>query len=606
MMFGDWVLTLPAPMVIIAAITAWILTLLPVPVVAAFFAVGIAVMVVASKMFVIVDTNDENNKKISQLLDDISKAEGDEREKLIHDFWRSGASNAATAEEDNGRSAAKSNKPRRRRRLAKDKTNDHIVSGSDDGVKAENDAAERVRKAEAADVSASKEGAKKKKKASSAAEKGNNEEDETCSICFDIMSAPVNLRCGHSFCGGCLDNWRSKCGNCYDLEGEVWDKTCPLCRKKLPPTAEMVARLNSVRLLMEHCKETNDREGYLKSKADYEVLKEKIGDYDEDDVIGKERFSVELPEELRTYVGYNDISSILNWVGLPADERRLEAGHPVLSQQTMLHIAAMLGQTRVMSVLLQLGANVNALDLAENTPFHFACMKVPREHCFFPSNSLDTCKLLLEWGAEVPNKSDIVRLLSKYATEDKNDDDEDSFYEGYQDIINLLCTELGGRRCEIVNMQNRTDLNGKTCLVDHYSRESGRYKVILESTKEVFSMRPKNLMRRDRTPTDCGYYIEVMQEGKSIRQGYTSTQERGLYAVKSIFGCSLETCKMVRYDFSSKEECQEFVKEVNEEGWDPVETEGEKSLEILKGKKSKFLPSAEELIAKFAKYALKM
>ena len=198
--------------------------------------------------------------------------------------------------------------------------------------------------------------------------------------------------------------------------------------------------------------------------------------------------------------------------------------------------------------------------------------------------------------------------LIRYLPEDKNDDDEESFYEGYQEIIDLLRTELGGRRCEIIDMQNRTDLNGKTCLVDRYFSESGRYKVMLESTKEVFGMKPKNLMRRDRTPTDCGYYIEVIQEGKSIRQGYTSTDECGLYAVKGSlgFGCSMKTCQMVRYDFSSKEECQEFVKEVNEEGWDPVETEGEKSLEMLKGKKSKFLPSAEELIAKFAKYALKM
>ena len=52
---------------------------------------------------------------------------------------------------------------------------------------------------------------------------------------------------------------------------------------------------------------------------------------------------------------------------------------------------------------------------------------------------------------------------------------------------------------------------------------------------------------------------------------------------------------MVRYDFSSKEECQKFVKEVNEEGWDPVETEGEKSLKMLKGKKKSI--SFENFIA---------
>ncbi len=435
------------------------------------------------------------------------------------------------------------------------------------------------------------------------AENDATAKDETCSICFDVMSAPVNLRCGHSFCGGCLDNWRSGNGSCrswYNLDGEEWDKTCPLCREKLPPTVEMVARLNGARLLMEHCKEKDDTEGYLKNRANYEMLKEKIGDYDEEDIIGeKDKFSVELPDDLKIHVEHNDIMSILNYVGVPADKKRLEAGHPALNQQKMLHLAAMSGQTKVMSVLLQLGANVNALDLADCIPFDSACIQVPRESCFFPSNALDTCKLLLQWGAEVPDKTRMIRLLSRFATEDKDDkDDEENFYEGYQEIIHLLRTELGGRRCEIIDMQNRTDLNGKTCLVDRYSSESGRYKVMLESTKEVFGMKPKNLMRRDRTPTDCGYYIEVIQEGKSIRQGYTSTDECGLYAVKGClgFGCSMQTCKMVRYDFSSKEECQKFVMEVSEEGWDPVETEGEKVLKMLKGKKSN-QKAAEELFA---------
>ena len=127
-------------------------------------------------------------------------------------------------------------------------------------------------------------------------------EDETCSICFGVLSAPVNLRCGHTFCEGCLDSWRSKYGDWYDLEDKVWDKGCPLCREKLPPTAEMVARLKYLRLIMEHNKEKDDEENYLEWKTKYEMLKDKIGDYNEDDVIGKDKFSTELPEDLKTYV----------------------------------------------------------------------------------------------------------------------------------------------------------------------------------------------------------------------------------------------------------------------------------------------------------------
>src|SRR5210317_928161 len=62
------------------------------------------------------------------------------------------------------------------------------------------------------------------------------------------------------------------------------------CREKLPPTAEMVARLKYLRLIMEHNKEKGDEENYLEWKAKYEMLKNKIGDYDEDDVIGKDKF----------------------------------------------------------------------------------------------------------------------------------------------------------------------------------------------------------------------------------------------------------------------------------------------------------------------------
>ena len=79
-------------------------------------------------------------------------------------------------------------------------------------------------------------------------------------------------------------------------------------------------------------------------KAKYEMLKDKIGDYDEDDVIGKDKFSAELPEDLKTYVEHSDIMSMLNYVGVPPDKKRLEAGHPGLSYKTMLHIAALSGQ----------------------------------------------------------------------------------------------------------------------------------------------------------------------------------------------------------------------------------------------------------------------
>ena len=53
------------------------------------------------------------------------------------------------------------------------------------------------------------------------------------------------------------------------------------------------------------------------------------------------------------------------------------------------------------------------------------------------------------------------------------------------------------------------ELNGKTCIADEYLPDSNQYKVTLETkSKEVLVLGPDNLKRRDRTPEDCGYYIE--------------------------------------------------------------------------------------------------
>lgn len=49
------------------------------------------------------------------------------------------------------------------------------------------------------------------------------EDQVTCSICLDRYRDPVTLPCGHSFCGGCMqDSWR------------CWEKTCPECRQPFP------------------------------------------------------------------------------------------------------------------------------------------------------------------------------------------------------------------------------------------------------------------------------------------------------------------------------------------------------------------------------------
>ncbi|EJK68555.1 hypothetical protein THAOC_10253 [Thalassiosira oceanica] len=115
---------------------------------------------------------------------------------------------------------------------------------------------------------------------------------------------------------------------------------------------------------------------------------------------------------------------------------------------------------------------------------------------------------------------------------------------GKHELANLLESELGGRRCEIVNLPARPELNGKTCVADEFLPASNQYKVTLETkSKEVVVLRPENLKRRDRTLEDCGYFIEF-KNGRTIQ-----------------------------HDFDSSEDCRAFVAALNKGNAQPVVTE---------------------------------
>ena len=201
----------------------------------------------------------------------------------------------------------------------------------------------------------------------------------------------------------------------------------------------------------------------------------------------------------------NDIQKVLNWLGpLPVDKQRINAKDQDGMDFTLVFPAVIGRNSDLLSILLQLGADVDPVDAHGTTPLGM---------CFKPEFYAQA-RLLLEWGAEISNDATISK---------------DKFIVcatscGNSKLANLLKSEFGGRRCEIINLPKHPDLIGMTCVVEKYLPDKGRYKVIFETSKEVGLVGPENLVRRDRTPNDCGYYISY-KNGRATRHEFTSREE---------------------------------------------------------------------------------
>ena len=202
----------------------------------------------------------------------------------------------------------------------------------------------------------------------------------------------------------------------------------------------------------------------------------------------------------------DDAQTILDWLGSPVDEGKLTSS--TMMGMTVLYMTALQGHKELTSLLLQHGAPVNAYDFVGATPILQSLMI---------SHGLvnETVTLLYEWGASlehhVPGEHGARMDAVLAATP-------------------MFQNELVKRRCEIIDLNQRKDLIGQTCIVEKYIAKKDRYKVTTEHAHETFLVGPDNLKRRDRTPDDPGHYI---------------TFEDGEYK---------------RHTFASNEECQDFVR----------------------------------------------
>ena len=348
-------------------------------------------------------------------------------------------------------------------------------------------------------------------------------------ICLEDSKDPLELPCGHSFCrDGCLDEWRSRYG-----VGEEMRTKCPVCRARIPPSKEMVGSLMAYRGMKQRMEDDNDTSseyyhGVCRLVSHNEAL---VGaDWDGVTVLEDNMTAVVMPDYISVAVGRGDIKSVLRWIHANRTEDRANAANRAEIMGTpALFGATMGGHLTLMTLLLQLGANVDSRNSKGSTAITATLVPLHKT-----GNEIEMARLLLSWGASFfpdvgYSREDCITIARE---------------GGDHVLADLIESELGGRRCEIVNLSPRPELNGKTCDVDKYLPDSNKYKVTLETkSKEVLILCQENLKRRDRTPQDCGYYIES-KNGRTIR-----------------------------HDFDSSEDCQAFVAALDKGEMQPVVTE---------------------------------
>ncbi|EJK54227.1 hypothetical protein THAOC_26173 [Thalassiosira oceanica] len=336
------------------------------------------------------------------------------------------------------------------------------------------------------------------------AAEGEADSDEICGICLDVYDNPVQLPCGHSFCEVCLDGWHKK--SKYNVHQP---RNCPLCRRTAKPSPEIMTQLYTLTLIVKTVEAGYDLEGDIDDLEKMRIKRDellaalfKMGYTREEVNVMLKEYSAQqnsLPFSIMTAAGKNDAQTILDWLGSPVDESKLDVKYTGI---TMVHYTALHGHVDLTSLLLQHGAAVNVYDANGATPIL---------HPLWEGNGLvnETVAMLYEWGASLEHHvqgENGARVDATLATTPM-----------FQD-------EFVKRRCEIVNLNQRKDLIGQTCIVEKYIAKKDRYKVTTEHARETFLVGRDNLRRRDRTPDDPGYYV-TFEDGEYKRHTFTSNKE---------------------------------------------------------------------------------
>ena len=227
---------------------------------------------------------------------------------------------------------------------------------------------------------------------------------------------------------------------------------------------------------------------------------------------------VGLPFYVVKAVREDNLRTVLQWLSKGDIKKRVNAKCEERGNSGLLCFAAVNNRRDLMSYLLINGADANILESYGGSVLSMVC-------CDEDIRSQET-RLLLSWGAELFDEGKQLTKQEKLAVFGNLSRKGDAKAA----IAKLMSSELGGRRCEIVSAPStRSDLVGKTCVVEEYIKKSNQYKVKMEFTNESLLLGMESLKRRDRTPQDPGYYVECKNN------------------------------RLIRRDFESNEECQAFI-----------------------------------------------
>ena len=107
----------------------------------------------------------------------------------------------------------------------------------------------------------------------------------------------------------------------------------------------------------------------MRVKIMVEELEHEIGDWTETIDYSDTKYCV-LPTDICIAVKKNNIQKVLNWLGPPpVDKQRVNAKDPDRMADTLVHCAVHSQNSDLLSILLQLGADVDQVDATGTTPF---------------------------------------------------------------------------------------------------------------------------------------------------------------------------------------------------------------------------------------------